>query len=140
MNASIRLFPLSGASRRSAEVENWMREHDDQLGALARKWFDVIRACGEDVHDLLHDGHPTACVGGVALAYVNAFQAHVNVGFFLGTALADPDGLLEGAGRFMRHVKVQPGKPLDEMVLERLIRAAYLDLKRHLGTDGAGRT
>ena len=109
-----------------------MRAHDDALGALARHWFEVIRACGDDVHDLLHDGHPTACVDGVALAYVNAFTAHVNLGFFLGTALADPDSLLEGSGRFMRHVKLQPGQPVDAAALERLIRAAYLDLKKHL--------
>jgi hypothetical protein len=37
----------------------------------------------DDVRELLHDGHPTACVGDAAFVYVNAFTAHVNVGFFL---------------------------------------------------------
>lgn len=37
---------------------------------------------GVDVRELLHDGHPTACVAGTAFSYVKAFKAHVNVGFF----------------------------------------------------------
>jgi len=38
---------------------------------------------------VLHDGAPTACVADAAFAYVNAFKAHVNVGFFRGAELAD---------------------------------------------------
>src|SRR5438445_11598928 len=69
-----------------------------------------MRDCGDDVRELLHDGHPTACVGDAAFAYVNAFKAHVNVGFFRGAEIADPEGLLEGTGKFMRHVKLRPDR------------------------------
>ena len=51
--------------------------------------------------------------------------AHVNVGFFHGSALLDPAGLLEGTGKYMRHVKVRPGLALDELSLKALIAAAY---------------
>jgi hypothetical protein len=47
-------------------------------------------------------------VGDAAFAYVDAYRAHVNVGFFRGAEIADPDGLLEGVGKFMRHVKLGP--------------------------------
>lgn len=112
-----------------------MREHDDELGALARRWFEVMRTCGDDVRELLHDGHPTACVGDAAFAYANAFKAHVNVGFFRGAELADPDGLLEGTGKFMRHVKLRPGQPLDDAALTKLVHAAYLDMKPRLQAE-----
>ena len=115
--------------RRDPDIESWLREHDDELGAIARRWFAVMRGCGDDVRELLHDGHPTACVGEAAFAYVNAFTAHVNAGFFLGATLADPDGLLEGTGRFMRHVKLRPGQPVDEEALARLIRRAHADMR-----------
>jgi hypothetical protein len=39
------------------------------------------------------------------------FTAHVNVGFFRGAELSDPNGLLQGTGKFMRHVKLRPGAP-----------------------------
>jgi len=92
------------------------------------------------VQELLHDGHPTACVGDAAFAYVNAFTAHVNVGFFHGAALSDPSGLLEGTGRFMRHVKLRPGGEVDVAGLLRLINVAYGDMKRRLETEESGQS
>ena len=106
-----------------------MHEHSGELGAIAQRWFAVIRDCGEDVRELLHDGHPTACVGDAAFAYVNAFKAHVNVGFFRGAEIADPEGLLEGTGRFMRHVKLRPERDVDAATLLKLIETAYTDMK-----------
>lgn len=109
-----------------------MRQHSDELGAIAERWFAVMRACGDDVREVLHDGHPTACVGDAAFAYVNAFQAHVNAGFFRGAELADPAGLLEGTGKFMRHVKLRPDRGVDATALRKLIEAAYADMRARL--------
>ncbi len=111
-----------------------MREHPGELGAIAQRWFEVMRGCGDDVRELLHDGQPTACVGDAAFAYVDAFRAHVNVGFFRGAEIADPDGLLEGAGKFMRHVKLGPGRDVDTTALRKLIQTAYTDMKGRLTT------
>lgn len=112
-----------------------MRENSGELGAIAQRWFEILRGCGDDVRELLHDGHPTACVGDAAFAYVNAFKAHVNVGFFRGAELADPDGLLEGAGKFMRHVKLRPDLEVDAPSLRKLIKVAYRDMKERLAAE-----
>ena len=125
-------FPTS--VKRDPEIEVWMRAHAGELGRIAQRWFEVMRACGDDVRELLHDGHPTACVGDAAFAYVNAFTAHVNVGFFRGAEIPDPQGLLEGTGRFMRHVKLRPERPIDEIALRRLIETAYRDMQRRLAS------
>ena len=129
MNQLMR-FPSS--LKRDPAIEPWMKEHCDELGAIARYWFEVMRDCGDDVRELLHDGHPTACVGDAAFAYVNAFTAHVNVGFFRGAELPDPDSLLEGTGKFMRHVKLRPEETVDSKALLRLVNTAYADVKRRL--------
>ena len=94
-----------------------------------------MRDCGEDVRELLHDGHPTACVGDAAFAYVNAFKAHVNVGFFRGAEIADPERLLEGTGKFMRHVKLRPERDVDATALLKLIETAYTDMKGRLTAE-----
>ena len=117
---------------RDRAIDVWMQEHAGELGTLARRWFDVMRVCGDDVRELLHDGHPTACVGDAAFGYVNAFTAHVNVGFFRGAELDDPGRLLEGTGKFMRHVKLRPYAAIDDAALETLIDEAYRDMKRRL--------
>ncbi len=72
---------------------------------------------------------PVACLGDAPFGYVNAYTSHVNVGFFHGAALPDPARLLQGTGRFMRHVKLRPGTAPDAAALGRLIEAAYADIK-----------
>lgn len=127
-------FP--GGAPRDPAVDAWLDTRSPELGTIARRWFEAMRACGPDVRELLHDGHPTACIGDSAFGYVNAFTSHVNVGFFRGAELADPDGLLEGTGRFMRHVKLRPGVAVDEAALRGLIVAAHADMRRRLN-EGA---
>jgi hypothetical protein len=127
-----RLFRFSAASRRDPAVEAWFDERPGELGTLARHWFDQIRTCGDDVRELLHDGQPTGCVGDTAFVYVAAFSAHVNVGFFNGNDLPDPAALLQGAGKFMRHVKLTPGYMVDGAALRQLIADAYGDMQLRL--------
>jgi hypothetical protein len=125
-------FP--GGVRRDPAIAAWFREHRG-LGTIAQRWFEAMRVCGDDVRELLHDGHPTACIGDAAFGYVNAFTAHVNVGFFRGAEIADPDGLLQGTGRFMRHVKLRPEIDVDATALRKLIETAYSDMRRRVKAD-----
>ena len=129
------LFRFSTSVERDPAIDTWMEAHSGDLGAIAHHWFEVMRKCGDDVRELLHDGHPTACVADAAFAYVNAFTAHVNVGFFRGAELVDPAGLLEGTGRYMRHVKVRPDGDVDAKALTELIDTAYTDMKGRLEAD-----
>ncbi|MFL6590370.1 MAG: DUF1801 domain-containing protein [Chthoniobacterales bacterium] len=129
------LFRFRAAVERDPAVELWMREHADELGAIARRWFKVMRGCGDDVRELLHDGHPTACVGEAAFGYVNAFKAHVNVGFFRGAEIPDPKGQLEGTGKVMRHVKLSPSRNVDAAALTDLIKSAYADMKTRVARE-----
>ena len=127
-----RLFRFRRAVKRDPAIEEWMREHSDELGVIAHHWFEVMRTCGDDVRELLHDGHPTACVVDAAFGYVNAFRSHVNVGFFRGAEIADPERLLEGTGKFMRHVKLSPERDVNAAALTKLIETAYFDMKERL--------
>jgi len=128
------LFRLSGGVKRDPAVEKWLNQGPDDLRALARKWFLEMRRCGDDVRELMHDGCPVACVADAAFGYVNAFRSHVNVGFFYGALFQDPAGLLQGSGKRMRHVKLQPGADIDAENLRKLIGAAYSDVKARLNT------
>lgn len=126
------IFRLSGGVRRDAAVSVWLTGAPAELRSIAQPWFERMRRCGKDVRELLHDGCPVACVGDAPFGYVNSFKAHVNVGFFYGAFLADPAGLLEGSGKRMRHVKLQPGRQAKEAALGDLIDAAYADIRARL--------
>jgi len=123
------LLRFNGSVVRDPTVDAWMKEHAGALGAIAYRWFDAMRKCGDEVRELLHDGCPVACLGDVPFGYVNVFTSHVNVGFFQGASLPDPARLLQGEGKRMRHVKLRPGTDTNNEALSRLIEAAYLDIK-----------
>jgi len=126
------LFRLSGAVRRDAGVDAWFAEPDHELRRIVQPWFEQMRGCGADVRELMHDGHPVACVGDAWFGHVDAFSAHANVGFFYGAELDDPAGLLEGTGRRGRHVKVRWGQPVNAAALSQLIATAYADIRLRL--------
>ena len=123
------LLRFNGAVEHDLAVDAWMDAHDGELGAIAHQWFEVMRRCGDEVRELLHDGCPVACLGDVPFGYVNVFTAHVNVGFFHGASLPDPARILLGSGKSMRHVKLRPDAPIPRAALLRLIDAAYFDIK-----------
>ena len=129
------MLRFNGAVERDPAIDAWMQEHEGELGTIAHQWFEVMRQCGDEVRELLHDGCPVACLGDVPFGYVNVFTSHVNVGFFQGAALPDPTHLLQGSGKFMRHVKLKPGTPTDAASLRKLIETAYSDIKARVEND-----
>lgn len=123
------LFRVTGALEHDPAVDTWLKQHPGELGTLAHRWFDIMRNCGDEVRELLHDGCPVACLGDFPFAYVNVFTSHVNIGFFHGNALRDPAHLLLGTGKSMRHVKLTSDTPTNDAALHKLIEAAYADIK-----------
>jgi hypothetical protein len=59
--------------------------------------------------------------------YVMPHASHVNLGFYRGATLDDPDGLLEGTGAKMRHVKL---RTLDDLERCRSLVAAAVEERR----------
>ena len=144
MSRDIRTVPallrFTGAVERASAIESWFAEQPRDLCSIAQRWFARMRRCGSDVRELMHDGLATACVADAPFAYVGVFRNHVNVGFFHGSSLPDPADLLEGTGRRMRHVKLTPGRSVDESALEALIAAAYEDIITRLSATAAAVT
>jgi hypothetical protein len=123
------LLRFPSAKRRDAIIDAWLSAPPDELGDLVRPWFAKMRACGDDVRELMHDGCPTACVQDAPFGYVNIFRDHANVGFFYGAELKDPARLLEGTGKRMRHVKLKPGHTINPVALAGLVDSAYAHIR-----------
>lgn len=52
------LLRLNGGVERDPTIDTWLKEHAGELGAIAHQWFEVMRRCGDEVRELLHDGCP----------------------------------------------------------------------------------
>ena len=60
--------------------------------------------------------------------YLAPFKKHLNLGFFYGADLPDPENLLEGAGKDLRHIKIHSADQLQQPAVRQLIEHA----SRHL--------
>ncbi len=58
------------------------------------------------------------------VAYVYSDRGFVQFGFFHGSALTDPRGLLEGKAQYVRHIKVRKVADIDERAFAALLRQA----------------
>ena len=126
------LFRYTDKDFQDLTMEDWLSDKATALQPIAVKWFNEIKSCGDDVQGIFHDGYPQGCVSKTPFAYVNIFKAHVNVGFFYGAYLPDRQGLLEGSGKRMRHIKLKPEASHDDAEIKTLIKDSYLDIKRRL--------
>lgn len=64
--------------------------------------------------------------------YVAVYTRHINLGFYWGARMADPEGVLEGSGKQLRHIKIKSRADLGTPVIrDYLLRAA---------PDGAARS
>ena len=126
------MLTLNDTQATDVHILEWFADRQGELGQIAQFWWGQIKDCGEDVLEVLHDGAPTACVDEYPFAYVGLYKAHVNVGFYYGAELADPECLLLGSGKRMRHVKLFPDKQANAEALRDLINAAYADIQHRV--------
>jgi hypothetical protein len=76
-----------------------------------------------------HWGHPWF-VGTDLVCVAGAFSHHAAIEFWRGSTIPDPDRLLEGTGKNLRHVKLRTLEEASSPKLARLVRRAVeLDLK-----------
>lgn len=59
--------------------------------------------------------------GDVHKIFMHTEADHVQFGFYRGSSMKDPKGLLEGKGKYVRHVKIRGPKDIDPKSLRPLI-------------------
>jgi hypothetical protein len=104
---------------------------DQYLAGQAPRNQDVIRALRKFVkrvapqlQESVKWGNGCWVEGKIPVAYVYSAPDHVQFGFFGGSALKDPSGLLKGEGKFVRHIKVRKRSDIDEKEFGTLLRQA----------------
>lgn len=71
-------------------------------------------------------------------AYIKAFSRSINIGFWRGTQLDDPAGILVGEGDRMKHVSLREGDEVRAAELAAFVRQA-VELNRELGSPAGTR-
>jgi hypothetical protein len=71
-------------------------------------------------------------------AYIKAFERSVNIGFWRGAELEDPDGILVGEGERMKHLTLREGEVIPADELTAFVRQA-IELNRAHGSPARTR-
>jgi hypothetical protein len=77
---------------------------------------------------------------GDAFVFTTTHANWINLGFNFGSLLPDPDGLLRGEGKWIRHVRIAQAADLDAPGVRELVRAAIAQAERPEGKPGKPRT
>ena len=67
--------------------------------------------------------------------YIGAHREHDNLGFYYGAELSDPEGLLEGTGKKLRHIKVRKVEEVAQPALRHLVQSSLEERKKGLGME-----
>jgi hypothetical protein len=111
------------------DFESLLKTNAPEAQELARKLRKLIQnilpGAGEKIHPGwgVADYYPGEPQGRGFLS-IGPQKKYVNLYFMNGTDLPDPEGLLEGAGKKMRHVKIMTDEDLSNPALAELIKAA----------------
>lgn len=108
-----------------AWLENLPAEQKPIIEALRRLIASVAPEAHESIyHNALLYSPPDS---GYPILYITVFQAHSNLGFFYGVFVPDPERLLVGRGKRMRHIKIRSLQETENPAIPRLLAQAWAD-------------
>ena len=126
-----RLDILRGIARRAPGKMKAYANFDEYLEAQSPKNQIIIRALRSFVKriapklsEAVKWGNGCWIGGKGPVAYVYSDKEYVQFGFFHGASLKDAEGLLEGKGQYVRHIKVRSRSAIDEAAFAALLRQA----------------
>ena len=63
---------------------------------------------------------------GQAFMHIAVYSKHINLGFNQGSKLSDPDGMLTGSGKLIRHIRIDSLEVAKKKNVKQLMRAAVV--------------
>lgn len=73
---------------------------------------------------------------GQGFIHIATYAKHVNLGFDYGTKLEDPEGLLQGTGKLIRHIRLNGGIGREAGVSRQIDQGSGPARARYGGTQG----
>lgn len=93
------------------------------LAAAAVGLRSLVLEAAPDIREVIKWGSPVY-EGHKSVFWIKAHSKHLTFGFFRGSELPDPENLLEGTGKLMRHVKIRSVEATENRALLDLVHSA----------------
>ena len=126
------------AETKYGSFEELLELSEEALRPIVSQLRTIILAIDPDACEVVRLGDRAATYGlgpkkmSEGYVYVLPYRSWVNLGFYKGADLPDPDGLLEGTGKSLRHIKIRSLEETGNPALKKLIRLALEERGRAL--------
>jgi len=127
------------AETRFGTFEDLTATAEPEMRPIAHRLREIIVEVDPKAVEVvrLGDGAATYGVGPKKMSegytYIMPYKKWVNLGFYMGAALPDPAGIMEGTGKKLRHVKIRSVEDAARPAIRALIEAALAELRLALG-------
>lgn len=118
--------------------EELVNDVDPELRSICNALRDVISTLHPDYVEIIWENQKIASYGigpkkmSEHYTYIGLQKKHVNLGFYHGTSLTNSNGLLEGTGKLLRHVKVRGVADAKRVEIKNLVAEAITEIKESL--------
>ena|ERR1051325_3219118 len=112
------------------QLLDYLRAYDRTVADLALALREIVLEEAPDAVERVYQTYTVAIWFGYSAkmkdsyCFITTSTRHVNLGFNFGASLADPNKVLEGEGKQMRHIKFKSERDLERPFVRRYIRAA----------------
>jgi hypothetical protein len=116
-------------------IDDFFAGYPPEPRAISRKLRTMARRAMPAANELLftsqnHVAYSVSQSRAGTIVYICPLKDYVRLGFMYGTYLPDPQGMLMGEGKRLRHVKVRHAQDADDLALEQLVQAAWAEAER----------
>jgi hypothetical protein len=113
-------------------VDEFFTSYPADVRTISRILRAMVQKATPGANELLfasqnHVAYSTSQSRMGTLAYICPLKDYVRLGFMYGSHLSDPDGILVGEGKRLRHVKVRSVQEAGNPALERLVEEAWIN-------------
>jgi hypothetical protein len=124
----------------------YLTTYDRTIADLALALREIILEEAPDASESIYQVYTVAVWFGFSgkmkdmFCYITTNARHINLGFPQGATLPDPNRLLEGEGKAMRHIKFRSMSDLERPFVRRYIRAAIEQVGAAAAAGGTGKS
>jgi len=130
----------------AAQLDGFIAKFSPEIAAETRALLKKLRALMPGAVEMVYDNYYALVIGfcpvevaAEVILSLAVYPNHVNLCFFAGDRLPDPEKLLKGSGKIARHIRLEGAQTLDRPAVKTLMKAAIATASRPLDRNQPGR-
>lgn len=109
-----------------SDIDDLLKAHTPEVQRMVSVLRELVKAAVPELEEEGKRGWGNILYkAGEVICAISPHKNHVNVNFYKGTSLSDPDHLLEGDGKALRHIKLRSVEDFPREPLTRMIQESY---------------